>query len=126
MTPFLELTIGCSIARVTKQSSPRSIGKIFENSTAYVFKPDTLEPALRGEPGVCCPVPTQSTRAQMACAIQELCVTGDLVAIGYLNRPDAKGFLDNFRGQRMYRTGDMVRLMADDVKATLFAPRSSH
>ncbi|KZV86819.1 acetyl-CoA synthetase-like protein [Exidia glandulosa HHB12029] len=91
-----EVTIGCSMARVTAISSPRDIGRIFDGNQAHVFRPGTEELTLRGQPG-------------------ELCVSGDLVGIGYLNRPDAKGFLRMNDGKMLYRTGDMVRLMVDDT-----------
>lgn len=32
----------------------------------------------------------------------------------YLNRPDAKGFVEDCQGRKMYRTGDIVRLTIDD------------
>ena len=50
-------------------------------------------------------------------AVGELCVGGDQVASGYLNREELtkEKFVDNpFRpGERIYRTGDLVRWMPD-------------
>ncbi|UPK95557.1 hypothetical protein LCI18_006492 [Fusarium solani-melongenae] len=43
----------------------------------------------------------------------ELCFTGDLVGKGYLSRPDAKGFVMGPGCEKMYRTGDIGRIMAD-------------
>lgn len=62
---------------------------------AHILVPGTDHYTFRGTPG-------------------ELCFTGSLIANGYLNRPDAKGFVENFNGQRMYRTGDIVKLTSDD------------
>ncbi|KAJ9363713.1 hypothetical protein DTO280E4_2303 [Paecilomyces variotii] len=90
-----EVTIGCSSALVTPETNLRNIGKPLGSCVAHVLIPGTEIYALRGQTG-------------------ELCFTGDLVARGYLNRPDAKGFIDDFHGTRLYRTGDIVRLMADD------------
>ncbi|KAL1856744.1 NRPS protein [Paecilomyces lecythidis] len=90
-----EVTIGCSSALVTPETNLRNIGKPLGSCVAHVLIPGTETYALRGQTG-------------------ELCFTGDLVARGYLNRPDAKGFIDDFHGARLYRTGDIVRLMADD------------
>lgn len=89
-----EATIGISSINVTPQTNVRNIGKVVGNVRAHVFRPGTTQYVKRAQAG-------------------ELCVTGDLVANGYHRRPDAKGFVE-FEGQRMYRTGDMVRLMADD------------
>ena len=89
-----ELAIGCCASRVTTKANLRNIGRPFGNTRAHVLLPDTFDYAFRGQTG-------------------ELCITGDLVGNGYLNRPDAAGFIDDFRGQRMYRTGDIVRMMAD-------------
>ncbi|MCJ1439751.1 MAG: hypothetical protein MMC23_000232 [Stictis urceolatum] len=90
-----ELAIGCTASHIAPGSTVRDIGRPYSNSVAHVLIPDTFNYAKRGQSG-------------------ELCFTGCLVGNGYLNRPDAKGFVDSFRGQRMYRTGDMVRMMADD------------
>ncbi|KNB20802.1 hypothetical protein FOXG_22940 [Fusarium oxysporum f. sp. lycopersici 4287] len=43
----------------------------------------------------------------------ELCFTGDLVGKGYLNRPDAKEFVIGPDQEKIYRTGDVGRRMAD-------------
>ncbi|KAL8646232.1 MAG: hypothetical protein Q9226_006955, partial [Calogaya cf. arnoldii] len=91
-----EMSIGCTAAEVTSGSNLRNIGRPYGNSVAHVLVPATNEYTLRGVAG-------------------ELCFTGDLVANGYHNRPDAKGFVESFHGKRMYRTGDIVRLMADDT-----------
>ncbi|KAB2572383.1 Nonribosomal peptide synthetase 2 [Lasiodiplodia theobromae] len=90
-----EATIGISSINVSPQTNVRNIGKVVGNVRAHVFRPGTTQYVKRGQAG-------------------ELCVTGDLVANGYHQRPDAKGFVEFDDGQRMYRTGDMVRLMADD------------
>lgn len=89
-----EVTIGFTSIRVTPETSVRNIGQVVGNVTAHVFQPQTFQYVKKGQAG-------------------ELCVTGDLVAKGYHNRPDAKGFVD-FNGVWMYRTGDIVRLMADN------------
>ena len=91
-----EMSIGCTAAEVTRESNLRNVGRPYGNSVAHVLVPGSNVYTLRGVAG-------------------ELCFTGDLVANGYLNRPDAKGFVDNSNGKRMYRTGDIVRLMADDT-----------
>jgi len=90
-----EVTICCSSLRVTRESTVRSIGHLIGNVVGYVFAPGTFAPMKRGQPG-------------------ELCVSGDLVALGYHQRPEAKGFVDH-NGTRLYRTGDMVRLLPGDA-----------
>lgn len=91
-----EMSIGCTAAEVTRESNLRNVGRPYGNSVAHVLVPGSNIYTLRGVAG-------------------ELCFTGDLVANGYHNRPNAKGFVDDFDGERMYRTGDIVRLMADDT-----------
>ncbi|CAG7950893.1 unnamed protein product [Penicillium salamii] len=89
-----EVTIGMTSHTVKPWSTVRNIGTAVGNITIHVLEGDTMKYVKRGQAG-------------------ELCVTGDLVANGYHRRPDAGGFVD-FRGQQMYRTGDIVRLMAND------------
>ncbi|KAI5846822.1 hypothetical protein BZA05DRAFT_405506, partial [Tricharina praecox] len=90
-----EVTICCSSLRVSPDSTVRNIGHLIGNLVGYVFVPGTFIPTKRGQPG-------------------ELCVSGDLVALGYYQRPEAKGFVD-YNGARLYRTGDMVRLLSGDA-----------
>ena len=89
-----EMTIGCSASMITSRSNARNIGRPFGNTGAHVLLPGTYNYAKRGQSG-------------------ELCFTGDLVGNGYFERPDVVGFVSNFHGQRMYRTGDVVRMIAD-------------
>lgn len=91
-----EMSIGCTAAEVTRESNLRNVGRPYGNSVAHVLVPGSVRYTLRGVAG-------------------ELCFTGDLVTNGYHNRPDAKGFVDDFNGERIYRTGDIVRLMVDDT-----------
>ncbi|CAG7918056.1 unnamed protein product [Penicillium olsonii] len=88
-----EVTIGMTSHTVKPWSTVRNIGTAVGKITLHVLEGDTLKYVKRGQAG-------------------ELCVTGDLVANGYHRRPDAGGFID-FHGQQMYRTGDIVRLMAN-------------
>ncbi|KAL5339847.1 hypothetical protein BJX70DRAFT_397316 [Aspergillus crustosus] len=90
-----EVTIGCTFAHINKHTNLRNIGPPLTACTAHVLILDTMDYALRGQTG-------------------ELCFSGDLVAKGYLNRPDAAGFITGPNGVKMYRTGDIGRLMADD------------
>ena len=90
-----EVTIGCTFAHVGKDTNLRNIGPPLSACACHVLIPGTLDYALRGQTG-------------------ELCFTGDIVAKGYLNRPDAGGFTPGPNGEKMYRTGDIGRLMVDD------------
>lgn len=91
-----EATIGCCSARMYKDSDTQNIGRPFGDCVAHVLVPGSLTHVKRGMPG-------------------ELCFTGSFIANGYHNRPDATGFVDNFHGEKMYRTGDVVALMPDDT-----------
>lgn len=91
-----EATIGCCSGRLYKDSDTQNIGRPLGDCVAHVLVPGSLAHVKRGMPG-------------------ELCFTGSFVANGYHNRPDATGFVDDFHGERMYRTGDMVALMPDDT-----------
>jgi amino acid adenylation domain-containing protein len=94
-----EVTIGCTMyPRVPANGRPSNIGWQFENVGAYVFKPDTQIPVLRGAPG-------------------ELCVSGKLVGDGYLNDPvlTKMKFQILESGEKVYRTGDQVRMLCDNT-----------
>lgn len=91
-----EVTIGCTFAHVNEKTTLRNIGAPLSSCVCHVLRQDELSYVLRGQTG-------------------ELCFTGDIVAKGYLNRPDAKGFVIGPGGQKMYRTGDIGRLLVDDT-----------
>ncbi|RBA16864.1 hypothetical protein FPRO05_01588 [Fusarium proliferatum] len=93
-----EATIGVTMfQRVPKNGRPSNIGKQFPNVGSFVFRQNTNTPVFRGGVG-------------------ELCVSGNLVGKGYLNRPEltAERFptLEEFN-ERVYRTGDLVRVLHD-------------
>lgn len=90
-----EATIGCTFALVENETTVRNIGRPLNACVGHVLIPGTSRYALRGQTG-------------------EICFSGNLVAKGYLNRPDAKGFVRGPQGERMYRTGDIGRMMVDD------------
>ncbi|KAF4993416.1 hypothetical protein FGRMN_6503 [Fusarium graminum] len=98
-----EVTIGCLGHPVNSDSNARNLGLPLQGLEAILLCPNTREGemvvARRGQPG-------------------ELCIAGPQVAMGYLNRPieQAKSFqtisvLGN--SKRIYRTGDMMRMMND-------------
>ncbi len=94
-----ECTVEASITRIRDAGDRPTIGKAIANTHFYVLN-EKLQPVPIGVPG-------------------ELHISGANLARGYLHRPDltALAFLpDPFNGEpgaRMYKTGDLVRLMAD-------------
>ncbi|KAI9374718.1 hypothetical protein BJX61DRAFT_540522 [Aspergillus egyptiacus] len=90
-----EVTIGCTFAHINEFTNLRNIGPPLTACVGHVLVPGSMNYALRGQTG-------------------ELCFSGDLVGKGYLNRPDAAGFVTGPDGVKMYRTGDIGRMMADD------------
>ena len=92
-----ETSIWSTTSQIAEDPHSISIGKPISNTQAYVL--DTaLRPVATGEPG-------------------DLFIGGDGVARGYWQRPEltAERFLnDPFRpGNRIYRTGDIARLLPD-------------
>jgi amino acid adenylation domain-containing protein len=94
-----ETTIGVTMfPRVPKEGKPANIGKQFANVGTYVLRPGTNMPVIRGGVG-------------------ELCISGELVGKGYLNRPEltAEKFPNvQAFNERIYRTGDLVRICHDN------------
>ena len=82
--------------RVPPNGKPSNIGSQFANVGTFVLIPGSTKPVIRGAPG-------------------ELCVAGPLVAKGYLNRPQltSERFQTLPSGERVYRTGDIVRMNHD-------------
>ncbi|WP_243129661.1 condensation domain-containing protein, partial [Clostridium sp. HBUAS56017] len=77
-------------------SSNIPIGKPISNSKVYIINNNKIQPI-----GVC----------------GELCVAGDGLARGYLNKPELtkEKFVDNplVKGERIYKTGDLARILPD-------------
>ncbi|KAF5012186.1 hypothetical protein FDECE_1741 [Fusarium decemcellulare] len=98
-----EVTIGCLGHAVNRDSNARNLGLPLQGLEALLLAPNTGDEqvaAKRGQPG-------------------ELCIAGPQVAMGYLERPveNAKAFqttsLLGDGDKRIYRTGDMMRMMHD-------------
>lgn len=99
-----EVTIGCLGHVVTRNSNARNLGLPLKGLEALLLAPsvgnDEQIIARRGQPG-------------------ELCIAGPQVALGYLERPveNAKNFqttsLLGDSDRRIYRTGDIMRMMHD-------------
>ncbi|EAQ90316.1 hypothetical protein CHGG_02251 [Chaetomium globosum CBS 148.51] len=98
-----EVTIGCLGHAVNAHSNARNLGLPLQGLEALLLCPGTGEEqviARRGQPG-------------------ELCIAGPQVSMGYLDRPDenAKSFQTTLLlgggPRRMYRTGDVMRMMHD-------------
>lgn len=99
-----EVTIGCLGHIVNRDSNARNLGLPLKGLQALLLAPNGEDGeqvvARRGQPG-------------------ELCIAGPQVALGYLNRPaeNAKSFqttsLLGDADTRIYRTGDVMRMMHD-------------
>ncbi|OAG07938.1 uncharacterized protein CC84DRAFT_1173526 [Paraphaeosphaeria sporulosa] len=81
---------------VTESDLINNIGPIFPNTSLLILEPGTDRIVPRG-------------------AIGELCFGGAQVFRGYLNRPDlnAEKIIEHLRYGRIYRSGDMGRLLPD-------------
>lgn len=91
-----ETTNICSVKRMAPNEYIEHLGWVFPNTSVFVMLPESLEPAPRGWVG-------------------EFCFGGDQVAYGYLNQPDitAEKFLVHPSFGRIYRSGDMGRMLPD-------------
>ncbi|KAL2201513.1 hypothetical protein P885DRAFT_27215 [Corynascus similis CBS 632.67] len=87
-----EATILMTVSKVEPDGNLKSVGYPLKAVKASIRHPELLTPVPYGTVG-------------------ELCVSGDQVALGYLNRPDitAKSFLKTEDGSVLYRTGDYAR-----------------
>lgn len=100
-----ETTIYSSIYRVTTGSGSVPIGRAVRNTHFHIVD-EQMQPVATGQEG-------------------QLLISGDGVARGYLNRPElnAEKFTpDSFCSQldaRLYKTGDLVRLLPDGNLAFL-------
>ena len=93
-----ETTVWSSITEVKAGEPKLTIGPPIANTRFYVVADKTLQPVPSGESG-------------------ELLIGGAGVALGYFNREqlNSEKFLPEFNveGERMFRTGDEVRQLAD-------------
>lgn len=93
-----ETTNICTVRpSVTSADLINNIGPPFDNTSAFVLDPDSDTILPRG-------------------AVGELCFGGEQVFRGYLNRPElnATKLIDIAPYGRIYRSGDMGRLLPDD------------
>jgi len=81
---------------VCKGDSPRFLGRSFNNTSTFVLYPKSLD------------------LVPLAC-VGELCFGGDQVAAGYLKLREAtaKSFIDHPTYGRLYRSGDLGRMLPD-------------
>ncbi|KAI1370601.1 hypothetical protein F4677DRAFT_348435 [Hypoxylon crocopeplum] len=91
-----ETTNICTVRKVTRGDSSQYLGWSFENTSAFVFSPDTAELVPLG-------------------CVGELCFGGDQVAAGYLEMPEltATKFIQHREYGRIYRSGDVGRMLPD-------------
>lgn len=84
---------------VPSDGNPSNIGRQFDNVGSYIFRVDTTSAVPRG-------------------AVGELCIAGELVGRGYLNKPELTEqkfpYLQD-RHERVYRTGDLVRILHNNT-----------
>lgn len=91
-----ETTNICSVKKMTPEDHIRHLGHTFQNTSAFVLVPNTLDIVPIG-------------------CVGELCFGGDQVVAGYLNLPDTtkEKFISHPKFGRIYRSGDMGRMLAD-------------
>ncbi|POR38693.1 Siderophore peptide synthetase [Tolypocladium paradoxum] len=91
-----ETTNICSVKRMARGENIEHLGWVFPNTAVFVMWPSSLEVVPVGWVG-------------------EFCFGGDQVAQGYLNEPrlTAEKFVQHPRFGRIYRSGDMGRMLPD-------------
>lgn len=91
-----ETTNICTVKKMTDGDHIEHLGFTFDNTSVFVFYPDSLTPAPIG-------------------CVGELCFGGDQVAQGYLNEPEltASKFITHPTHGPVYRSGDLGRMLPD-------------
>ncbi|OTA85540.1 hypothetical protein M434DRAFT_82622 [Hypoxylon sp. CO27-5] len=91
-----ETTNICTVRKVSMGDSSQYLGWSFDNTSAFVFFPDTTELVPLG-------------------CVGELCFGGEQVAAGYLEMPEltAAKFFEHREYGRLYRSGDIGRMLPD-------------
>lgn len=91
-----ETTNICSVKKMESNDHIRHLGHTFENTSVLVLAPSTLDVVPVG-------------------CVGEFCFGGDQVVAGYLNLPEVtnKNFVNHPRFGRIYRSGDIGRMLAD-------------
>lgn len=91
-----ETTNICSVKKMDSNDHIRHLGHSFENTSVFVLAPNSLDVVPIG-------------------CVGEFCLGGDQVVAGYLNLPEVtnKNFVDHPRFGRIYRSGDIGRMLAD-------------
>ncbi|KAK7942390.1 gramicidin S synthetase 1 [Apiospora aurea] len=91
-----ETTNICTVRKMSLGDSSQYLGWSFDNTPTFVLSVDSTAPVPIG-------------------CIGELCFGGEQVAAGYLNMPDltASRFIDHPNYGRVYRSGDLGRMLPD-------------
>lgn len=91
-----ETTNICSVKKMTPEDHIRHLGFTFENTSAVVLSPRSMDVMPIGSVG-------------------ELCFGGDQVVPGYLSQPEVTSakFIQHPTYGRLYRSGDVGRMLAD-------------
>lgn len=91
-----ETTNICSVKRMDSNDHIRHLGHSFENTSVFVLAPNSLDTVPIG-------------------CVGEFCFGGDQVVAGYLNLPEVtkEKFVNHPRFGRIYRSGDIGRMLAD-------------
>ncbi|KAI0382309.1 hypothetical protein F5Y04DRAFT_52723 [Hypomontagnella monticulosa] len=91
-----ETTNICTVRKVAPGDSSQYLGFSFENTSTFVFSPGTTDLMPFG-------------------CVGEFCFGGDQVAAGYLGMPEltADKFIDHPEYGRLYRSGDVGRMLPD-------------
>ncbi|KAI1407701.1 hypothetical protein F5Y13DRAFT_195049 [Hypoxylon sp. FL1857] len=91
-----ETTNICTVRKVSRGDSSQYLGPPLDNTSAFVFSPGTTQLVPLG-------------------CVGELCFGGEQVAAGYLKMPEltAAKFFDHRDYGRLYRSGDVGRMLPD-------------